>query len=799
MGYKAKELEMTYDFVKVVPENDPDNQYFKDFKKTFGEDGNILVVGMKDPSLFKLDKFKKFQTLTYELEKVEGVAEVVSLPTMQRLVKLDDPKKFVLDSVFKHIPASQKELDSLLDIAKNTRFYEGLIWNEKSNAVLIAVTIKKEFLNSSKRLDVVNKILSLSKDFSTQTHIDVHYAGLPYVRAIMMGQVQGELKLFLILAILVTSVILYFVFRSTFAVVFTFMVIAILVVWTLGTIVLLGYKVTLLTGILPALIIVISIPNCIYMYNKYHHEYRKHGNKLKGVQKIISKIGFLTFMTNANTAVGFICLYFTDITIIKEFGLVAGIISLATFFITLIIIPAMLLYLPEPNEKQLMHLDFKLLRKINLILEYIVLRHRAMIYGITIVLIGLSIYGITKIQAVSFMVDDLPESSNVKSDLSFFEKHFNGVMPLEIIVDFKKRQAITLPQNLKKLQEFDEFLRSVDQVSPPLSILNILKASKQAFYGGDPQFYSLPKQQELGFMQEYLKQGNKGESQHLLKSFVDSTGKVRITAKVADVGTIKMNTLVEKINKRADEIFGPAKATVTAQVDSVAAKKKKIEVKTTGTTLLFLKGNQYLIDDLTMSLFWAFVLISLMMAMIFTNVKMILISLVPNIIPMVFTAGIMGLYGIPLKPSTALIFSISFGISIDSTIHYLAKFKQELQSLGGNALHAVVVSLEESGVSIIYTSIVLFCGFVIFAFSDFGGTIALGVLTSLTLFFAMFTNLLLLPALLITFSKGNKKNLYVMGKNEPHKFYTEEEDEEIDLSKIAIEKIQKEKIDESEV
>jgi hypothetical protein len=616
----------------------------------------------------------------------------------------------------------------------------------------------------------------------------------------MMGQVQGELKLFLLLAILVTSVILYFVFRSTFAVVFTFMVIAILVVWTLGTIVLLGYKVTLLTGILPALIIVISIPNCIYMYNKYHHEYRKHGNKLKGVQKIISKIGFLTFMTNANTAVGFICLYFTDITIIKEFGLVAGIISLATFFITLIVIPAMLLYLPEPNEKQLMHLDFKLLRKINLILEYIVLRHRAMIYGITVVFIALSAYGITKIQAVSYMVDDLPESSNVKSDLAFFEKHFNGVMPLEIIVDFKKPQAVREQKNLKKLQEFDEFLRSVDQVSPPLSILNILKASKQAFYGGDPQFYELPRQNEMIVMQDYLpKKGDKSESQHLLKSFLDSTGKVRITAKVADIGTIKMNTLVEKINKRAEEIFSPAKATVTAQVDTAVANKKKIEVKTTGTTLLFLKGNQYLIDDLTMSLFWAFVLISLMMAMIFTNVKMILISLVPNIIPMVFTAGIMGLYGIPLKPSTALIFSISFGISIDSTIHYLAKFKQELQALGGNALHAVVVSLEESGVSIIYTSIVLFCGFVIFAFSDFGGTIALGVLTSLTLFFAMFTNLLLLPALLITFSKGNKKNLYVMGKNQPDKFYTEEEDEEIDLSKIAIEKIQKEKIDESEV
>ena len=779
MAYKAKDLEMTYDFVKVIPENDADNDYFKQFKKTFGEDGNIMVIGVQDRSIFQLEKFQRFQQLSQDILKVKGVNEVVSLPNMKRLVRDTAEKKFNLDPVFKSKPASKRELDSLLRIAKETKFYEGLIWNEKTNALLIAVTIERSVLNSSKRVEFVNGILKLSQDFSRETNIETHYAGLPYVRAIMMGQVAGELKLFLALAIVVTSIILYFFFRSFFAVLFTFLVISILVIWTLGTIVLLGYKVTLLTGILPALIIVISIPNCIYMYNKYHHEYKRHGNKLKGISRIIQKIGFLTLMTNANTAVGFLVLYFTDITILEEFGLVAGIISIATFFITLVVIPGLLLYLPEPSEKQLMHLDFQLLRKVNLLLEYIVIRNRAFIYSVTIFLMIVAVYGIYKIKAVSYMVDDLPESSNVKSDLAFFEKHFNGVMPLEIIVDLGKKNAVRKQANLEKLQEFEDYLKTVHYTAPPVSVLNIVKGLRQAFFYGDPGEYKVPSQREMAFMSAYI---NKGAGAGLIKSFVDSTGqKIRFTSKVADIGTTRMNDLVKDIEVNAAKIF----------------EGTPIKVKTTGTTLLFLKGNQYLIDDLTQSLILAFILISIMMAMIFANIKMILISMVPNIIPMILTAGIMGLFGIPLKPSTALIFSISFGISIDSTIHYLAKFKQDLYIFNGNVLQAVTKSLEESGISIIYTSIVLFCGFIIFAWSDFGGTIALGVLTSLTLFFAMFTNLTILPALLLTFSKGNKKNLFplVQGKHK-NKFYDELDDEEIDIKKIKKKENEKDNLEE---
>lgn len=772
MGYKASKIEITYDFLKVVPQDDVDMIYFKEFYKMFGEDGNIMVIGVQDPKLFKLETFNKFYDLCYSIQKSEGVNDAISLPTIKMLTKDTINSKLDVKSVFTRKPTTQHELDSMMQLANDQLFYKGLIVNPNTNAALIAVSIDSKQLNSNNRQKVVSNILDLSAKFKNETNVETHFAGLPYVRTIMVRDVQAEFKLFLFLSILVTSLILYFFFRNLYAVFFTFLVIIVTVVWTMGTIVLLGYKVTLLTGMLPALIIVIGIPNCIYMYNKYHQEYRKHGNKIKAISRIVEKIGFLTFMTNMNTAVGFLVLYFTNIIIIKEFGLVAGLISAATFVITLVVVPTLLCYLPAPSDKQLKHLDLRFLRRVNNMIQYVVLRYRSVVYIITTLLIAISIAGMYRIQVISYMVDDLPKSSGVKTDLAFFEQHFKGVMPLEIVVDLGKKNGLRIPANMKKLNELETYLKSLNNVSPPLSVLNIIKGAKQAYYSGLPEFYEIPSKQEMISLSSFMRTNDKSEDK-LMRSFVDSTGQfVRFTCKVADMGTDKMAELVEKnIRPKTREIF-PDTAT------------QKVHV--TGTTLLFLKGNQYLIDDLSESLIWAFALISLMMAFIFTNPKIILISLIPNMIPIIMTAGIMGLFSIPLKPSTALIFGISFGISIDSTIHYLSKFKQELKNYKGNTMQAVVKSLEEEGVSMIYTSIVLFCGFLIFAFSDFGGTIALGILTSLTLFFAMFTNLIVLPSLLLTFSSGEKINLYPIIKDRYEKIHTEDDDMEIDLQRLEI-------------
>jgi predicted RND superfamily exporter protein len=339
-------------------------------------------------------------------------------------------------------------------------------------------------------------------------------------------------------------------------------------------------------------------------------------------------------------------------------------------------------------------------------------------------------------------VDDLPEDSPLAKQLHFFEENFSGVMPLEIIVDTGNKKGVQNLSNLRKINEFEMFLDSLEGISQPVSVVSFIKASRQAFYNQDPNFYSIPNNRESAFILSYLKE--ESDEAGISKSFVDSTGQfIRISLKMPDIGSNRMDSLVSNvIEPKIKEVFADT----------------KMEVRVTGTVPLFIKGNKYLIDNLITSMIFAFFIIALIMGILFRNVKMIIISMIPNVIPLLLTGAIMGFFGIPLKPSTALIFSIAFGISVDDSIHFLAKYRQELALHSNFVPIAVSRSLRETGASMIYTSIILFCGFVIFTLSEFGGTVALGKLTSITLLFAMLTNLIVLPALLLQFDSGKRNN-----------------------------------------
>jgi uncharacterized protein len=770
MGYKAKNIEMTYDFAKVVPSTDPEMIYFEHFRSMFGEDGNIVVLGIKDSSLYSIENFTRLKYLSEELKRLKGVNNVLSLPLISTFTKDIENKKFLAQPLFNTIPSDQNILDSLLLKASDLKFYEGQIFNSKTGATLIVVTLDKDYVNSKERKTLIYDLETAGMQFSEVTGIDIHYAGLPFVRTMMATKVKSELNFFLILSIIITAIILMFFFRSWDAVVFPMIVIGVMVVWTMGTLALFDYKITLLTGLLPPIIVVIGIPNCVYLLNKYHQEFNFHGNKIKALTRIISKIGIVTLITNFTTAIGFLVLAFTDIVILKEFGLVAGINILATFFVSIILIPAVFSYLPAPNTRKLKHLNFKSIDKALTGLDLLVHRHKYGIFVVTGGVILISIIGLLKVDAVSFMVDDIPEESKIKKDIKFFEKEFSGIMPLEIVIDTGKKKGIMNLSNLQKVDEFEEFLQDLPKVSNPISIVSFVKAARQAYYNGNPAYYSLPNNQDKSFILRYLKDNEEG--QQLLSSFTDSTGQVmRISMKVADIGSNKMNHLVHKvIEPKAAQIF----------------EGTDIDVRITGTTLLFTKGNKFLIENLWMSMIMAFCIISIIMAMLFGNFRMILISLIPNMIPLIITAGIMGYFGIPLKPSTALIFSIAFGISVDDSIHFLAKYRQELFNNKFFVPVAVSKSIRETGSSMIYTSIILFSGFVIFAGSDFGGTVALGILTSTTLLIAMFTNLIVLPALLLTFDDGKRKDDFYSLIEHYDEFYQEDEDEEIDISLIKV-------------
>lgn len=776
MGYYATKVEMSYEFARLVPPDDPDMIYHDQFKAQFGEDANLIAVGMQDSAVYKLENFNAFRELNKEIKKITGVTQVLSLPVLKLIQKDTVNTKFYLANVFSDTIKSQAELDSLLGVAMNQKVYSEQLINHANGATMMLVFVKKEVMNSPKRVAMTQALVDAGKVFEEKTHIQLHYAGLPFIRTVVASALKREMNIFLLASALVTGVIMFAFFRSFRAVLFSMIIIGILVIWVLGTIVLFGFKISLLSSLIPPVIVTIGVTNAIYLLNKYHLEYFKVKDKMEAITKVVRKMGLAMFLTNLTVAISFLTLLATDITLLREFGIVAGINVLALFFVSLIMMPSIFYWLPVPTEKHLKHLNFPLMGWFLRMVDLTVHRHRPIIYVISLVLGIFAVYGMSRLKSISYMVDDVPAESQVKRDMKFFESNFSGILPLEVMVEFKtkKKRPILDVKNLAKVDEFETFLDSLPSMSHPLSVLSFVKASKQAFYNGNPSKYSLPSRQEGAFILKYMK--GQTDSSGLYKSFVDTTfSKMRISCQIADIGSARLDSLVHvAIEPRMKAIF-------------TSTERDTIQTNITGSSKIFIKGNKFLIANLQESLLLAFILITLSMAILFANVRMIIISLVPNLLALMITAGLMGLFDIPLKASTALIFSITFGISVDNSIRFLAKYRQEILSNNFFIPVAVSDSIMETGKSIIYTSIVLFAGFIIFAFSSFGGIIALGLLTSMTLIISMFTNVILLPALIMTFDKPKRgKGERLIIDDFDSSFYGEHEDEEIDLSKIKI-------------
>lgn len=772
MAYHARKAEYTYTLSTVVPANDPDMQFFQEFRKMFGEDGNIVAIGFRDSSIYSTERFRQFQYMCQELASVQGVNQVIALPVLKKLQKDTQNKEFTLVPIFPEIPDDQAALDSLLRLANNQKLYSSQIINQENGAGFVLITIDSEVLNTRKRDGAIADIKFIAEAFSTHTGIVLHYVGLPYLRTEVNGQIKAELQIFLVVSLVITAMILLFLFRSWDAVLFPLIVIVVIVIWSLGTLGLTGYEITMLTGLLPPIIVIIGIPNSIYLLNKYHQEIDKHGNKIRALSVVIRKIGIVTLITNSTTAVGFIVLVLIDIPVLREFGIVASINIMATFLVSIILIPAVFSYLPVPKGKQLKHLKFRFLDYLLTTFDLIVHRHRYRILVLASLLTGVAIIGLLRVQSMSFMVDDVPEDSQVKKDLLFFEENFSGIMPLEILIDTRKRNGVLRPEFLEKVEQFESYLDANPHLSTPVSVVSMLKAVRQTFYNDNPAYYALPTRQDRSFILRYF--SNEGSQRGLIESFVDSNRqKMRISLKMADIGSNRMDSLIQHVvQAKITELFSDSDT----------------EAHATGTTLLFVKGNKYLLENLRNTMLLAFVLIAVIMGALFRNPKMIVLSVIPNLIPLLFTAGVMGFAGVPLKPSSVVIFSVVFGISVDSAIHFLAKYRQELYTNDFFVPVAISKSLREIGPSMIFTSVVLFAGFIIFSASDFVGTRMLGILTSSTLLVAMFTNLLVLPALLMIFDDGKRSGDAHPLIEHYEEFYQEGDDEEIDLHLLSREK-----------
>jgi len=734
--FQMKNMRFSYTEANLLPENHEVNIQYNKFLEIFGEEGNLVLLAVKDSSVFTTDKFNAWNSLAKSFDSLAEVEFTLSIADVKKLKKDTKNRKFVLESIYEEKINSQEKVNSIKkELFEKLPFYDNLLYNKKTGTIQTAIYIDKEIVNTPvRKAFVFDKLIPIIDRFEKENNLDVRVSGMPYIRTINAQNIIDEIQLFVLGALFITGIIFFFFFRSYRATFITLLVVTIGVTWAFGFIGLFGYEITVLTALIPPLIIVIGVPNAVFLINKYQQEIKSHGQQAKALQRVISKIGNATLMTNITTASGFATFVFVKSQLLREFGILASINILSIFVLALLIIPIIYSFMEPPKKKHLNHLERRWMENVVDWMEKMVREQRIAVYITTVVIIILGIIGLYQIRVSGSLIEDMPKTKAFFKDIKFFENEFGGIMPLEILVDTKKEKGVMKLSTLKRMDKINEVIESFPELSKPVSIVNLVKYSKQAYYKGKPKYYQLPTSQEQNYIFEYTK--NSDGNSDMLNNFVDSTGQfARITTFMKDIGTDKMNVIQERLRQIVEKEF-PA---------------ERYNVSFTGKALVFLKGTNYLIGNLVFSLSLAILLIALFMAWMFRSFRMILISIIPNMLPLLITAGLMGFFGIPIKPSTILVFSIAFGISVDDTIHFLAKYRQELIANNWKIRKSVYAALRETGVSMFYTSIVLFFGFLVFTVSSFGGTIALGGLVSITLLLAMVSNLLLLPSLLLTF------------------------------------------------
>lgn len=734
-GTQWKYMQFTFTEANLLPDSHPENILYKNFTDTFGEEGNVIVIALQDSLFFTPEKRKAWRSLNNSIQKFSEIDLVLSTDNLQELIKDQKNEKFILQQV----PLAQATDSAALlkfreKLFLELPFYNNLIFDSETNTIRSVIYMDPEIVNTAKRKDFIfEKFIPLIASFEKTTSSDVHVSGMPYIRTLNAQNIVDEIGLFVLGATLITSLIFFLFFRSFRATFISLFVVAIGVMWAFGILGWLGYEITVLTALIPPLIIVIGVPNCIFLINKYQQEIAKHKNQAKSLQRVIIKVGNATLMTNLTTASGFATFILTNSKILKEFGVVASINIIAIFALSLLIIPISYSLMPIPKKKHLKHLKNKSIDFFVSWMENKVRKKRVNVYIVSLIGLIVGITGIYQIKISGSLIEDMPKSADFFQDIRFFDQSFNGIVPVEIWIDSKRENGIVKPATLQRMNRLQQTIEEIPELAPPFSVVNAVKFAKQAYYNGNPNYYALPTSQENSFIYPYLNNA-KGTNQ-LITGYVDSTGQYgRITTYMKDIETERMERIETDLREAMTKIFP----------------EQRYGAEMTGKALLFLKGTKYLINNLILSLSLAILLIALFMAFLFRSFKMIIISLIPNLLPLIITAGVMGFTGIPLKPSTILVFSIAFGISVDDTIHFLAKYRQELISNGWKINKAVFAALRETGISMFYTSIVLFFGFSVFLSSNFGGTQALGGLVAVTLLMAMLANLVLLPSLLIS-------------------------------------------------
>ncbi|MEO1055233.1 MAG: MMPL family transporter [Bacteroidota bacterium] len=728
LAFFLKDVKFNYEFESFFPTDDTDLDFYLAYRETFENDNDYLLLGIEhQPSVFDSAFLNRVDQVADGLKELNLVSSVFSL--------LDVKYPVISAAGYFEIPALHTDAPEKYKIDSTKIFRnESLVGNAISkDGRHLALLIKhKQQITKPEADSLVVQITDLMHQHGFD---DYRLAGKAKAQGIYINKMQEELTIFLSISIVLVTIFLTLAYRTWWGVIVPLVVVLLSVIWIIAIMGLLGKSLDILMILLPTIMFVVGMSDVIHILTKYIEELRLGVNKIRALRLTLKEVGLATFLTSLTTSVGFVTLITASISPIREFGIYTAIGVFTAYVVAFTLLPPILLFLKKPKIS-----DQKVYKKrwINFLGQSFlwVLKNGKAVMVFSLIITTLSIIGIYRIEINTYLIEDIPNNDPLKEDFSFFDEQFGGSRPFELSVQVRdtSRTVYDLAV-LKEIDKVENYLTEEYGVRNIASPVLIAKSLNKAVNGGLEKAFELPQnERDLKKVKRYIRRiqrSNQGAS------LTDQKARqARISGKMADIGSAI--TL-----QRTQEFY----QFVHQHID-----KNLISCRITGTSNLIDKNNLYLTANMLEGLGIAFGVIAIIVGILFKSIRMIFITLIPNIIPLLIVAAIMGYFGITLKLSTSIIFTIAFGIAVDDTIHFTSKLKIELQK-GRSLLYAIKRTYISTGKAIIITTAILSGGFLTLVLSSFGGTFYTGLLVSLTLVFAVLIDLTLLPVMVYLFYK----------------------------------------------
>lgn len=729
--FYASRLRFDYNFDNFFPKGDPDLTYYFSYRDKFGNDNDYLLIGLDNGgSLFDQQFLQKVDTLTRFIQQQPHVESVLS-PTTVRSPIIEQFGYFEVPYLHSYEPERYAQ--------DSTRIYQsrelvGTLFSEDAKAVSLFVQTSDN-LAKQPGDTLIAALYGEIKRLGLQEH---HVAGKVLAQSVFIEKMKIELAIFMSASILLVILFLWIAFRSVWGVLVPLVVVLLSVIWSLGVMGLFDKPIDVMTVLLPTIMFVVGMSDVIHILSRYITEIGHGLTKMQALRLTIREVGLATLLTSLTTCVGFLTLLTTSIVLIREFGLYTAIGIALAFVLAFTVLPAILLLAKRPNPRRARRTDLSWPMLLRRIYTFVLRRPYPILYtSLGIVLV--SLVGISMIRVDTTLLEDLGDDDPIIRDFQYFEEKFSGVRPFELHLIAGPGNSMYDLEVLQEIDKLETYLYQTYGLNFITSPATVVRTLYRAQNGGLPDAYTLPaNEQEMHQIKRRLAAFSKRSELRAVVTTDQQEG--RLAGKMTDVGSVRATALNDSLKAFIDQHIDPS----------------LLQTRITGSAVMLDKNNEYVVSNMLQGLLIAFLVVAVLVGFIFRSLRMVVISLIPNIIPLLMIGGIMGFLGINMTVSISIIFTIAFGIAVDDTIHFLGKLKVELRK-GKSLPYAIKTTFISAGKAIIITSCILVAGFLTLVLSSFDATFYVGVFVSLTLVFALVADLLLLPVLILYFYRPNQK------------------------------------------